>query len=49
MLAFMAFTVLGATTIYAGWFCYNTVNFGCGNVLWSIHDSLEGGLLSLEV
>lgn len=29
MLAFTVFTVLGATTIYAGWLCYNTVNVGC--------------------
>lgn len=25
----MAFTVLGATTIYTDWLCYNTVNVGC--------------------
>lgn len=29
LLAFMAFTVLGATTICTDWLCYNTVNVGC--------------------
>ncbi len=28
MLTFMAFIVLGATTVYAGWLCYNTANVG---------------------